>query len=188
MANFGTSQRIPTSSKPSTKVESHEPKENHEKLYTDIKIYCPFNMPLTSEAAAIRIMRNLGNLGLYYTLFFWIILFIVLIPRHKISLIILVIMTYVITIYCLILRAFPYSIFLHKVIDKRFVLSLLVFVTVVMLVVTEAGSHLAVTLAIAVPIILIHSLLWIAHHHSFDTEDHYCNCNCEVGADGTEEV
>ncbi|RYR32137.1 hypothetical protein Ahy_B01g057124 [Arachis hypogaea] len=133
-------------------------------------------MPLTSEAAAIRIMRNLGNLGLYYTLF------------HKVSLIILVIMTYVITIYCLILRAFPYSVLLHKVIDKRFVMSLLVFVTVVMLVVTEAGTHLVVTLAIVVPIILIHALLWITHHHSFDIEDHYCNCTCEVGADGPEKV
>ncbi|KAL4344813.1 hypothetical protein AHAS_Ahas11G0215900 [Arachis hypogaea] len=72
--------------------------------------------------------------------------------------------------------------------DKRFVMSLLVFVTVVMLVVTEAGTHLVVTLAIVVPIILIHALLWITHHHSFDIEDHYCNCTCEVGADGPEKV
>ncbi|KAG4922580.1 PRA1 family protein F2 [Glycine max] len=172
MANFGTTQRTPnTTTTPSPpSLDPYEPKGPHEKLYTDFKIYWPFTMPLTSEAAAIRVIRNLEHLGLYYTLFVWIILFIVLIPHRKLSLIILVIMTYVIVIYCLVLRAYPKSIFLHRTIDKKFVLALLVFATFVQLILTEAGIQLAVTLACAVPFVLVHAVLWVSHH-AFEIED-----------------
>ncbi|XP_061359716.1 uncharacterized protein LOC133303760 [Gastrolobium bilobum] len=170
MANFGTTQRIPTSLTPSSTINTHEPKGPQEKLYSDLKIYWPFNIPLTSEAAAIRIIRNLKNLGVYYTLFLWIILFITLIPQRKMSLILLVIMTYVTTLYCLMLRACPNSVVLHRSIDKRFVLALLIFATVVQLILTEAGIHLAVTLACAVPIVLLHAVLWVSHY-AFEIED-----------------
>ncbi|KAL2330104.1 hypothetical protein Fmac_017685 [Flemingia macrophylla] len=168
MANFGTTQRTPTT--PSSTSDPCEPKGPHEKLYTDFKIYWPFNMPLTSEAAAIRVVRNLENLGLYYTLFVWIILFIVLIPQRKVSLILLVIMTYVTALYCLLLRAYPNSMLLHRSIDKRFVLALLVLATIVQLILTEAGIHLAVTLACAVPLVLVHAVLWVSYH-VFEIED-----------------
>ncbi|KAK7295261.1 hypothetical protein RJT34_18167 [Clitoria ternatea] len=166
MANFGTTQRTTTTSTttPSSTSNTHEPKGPHEKLYTDLKIYWPFNIPLTSEAAAIRVIRNLENLGLYYILFVWIILFIVLIPHRKLSLILLVIMTYVTVLYCLLLRAYPNSIVLHRSIDKKFVFALLVFATVVQLILTEAGIHLAVTLACTVPLVLVHAVLWVNCH------------------------
>ncbi|KAK7340441.1 hypothetical protein VNO77_21143 [Canavalia gladiata] len=165
MANFGTTQRTPTTSTPSSTADTnYEPKGPPEKLYTDFKIYWPFNMPLSSEAAAIRVIRNLENLGLYYTLFVWIILFIVLIPHRKLSLILFVIMTYVTVLYCLILKAHPNSVLLHRSIDKKFVFGLLVFATVVQLILTEAGIHLAVTLACAVPFVLVHAVLWVNHH------------------------
>ncbi|XP_028180335.1 uncharacterized protein LOC114367368 isoform X2 [Glycine soja] len=128
MANFGTTHRTPTTtttpSPPS--LDPYEPKAPHEKLYTDFKIYWPFTTPLTSEAAAIRVIRNLENLGLYYTLFVWIILFIVLIPH--------------------------------------------LFATFVQLILTEAGIQLAVTLACAVPFLLVHAVFWVSHH-GFEIED-----------------
>ncbi|XP_020204323.2 uncharacterized protein LOC109789707 [Cajanus cajan] len=196
MANFGTTQRTPTTT-PSSTTDPYEPKGPHQKLYTDFKIYWPFNMPLTSEAAAIRVIRNLENLGLYYTLFVWIILFIVLIPQRKVSLILLVIMTYVTALYCLLLRAYPNSMLLHRSIDKRFVLALLVIATIVQLILTEAGIHLAVTLACAVPLVLVHAVLWVSHH-AFEIEDDSCTkelaplvghnrCTC-CGAKGLESV
>lgn len=170
-----TTQRLPSSSTHSSTTQTYEPKDPQQKLhdfkmYHDFKIYCPFNIPLTSEAAGIRIIRNLRNLGLYYTLFVWIILFITLIPKRKLSLILLVIMTYVTTLYCLLLRACPNSVMLHRIIDKKFVLALLVFATVVQLVVTEAGIHLAVTIACVVPLVLVHAVLWVSHY-AFETED-----------------
>ncbi|KAI4354671.1 hypothetical protein L6164_003518 [Bauhinia variegata] len=163
MANFGTTERIPTSSTPSSASDAYdEPKEPHQKHLNDFKFYCPCNIPLTPEAAAIRIIRNLANLGLYYTLFVWIILFITLIPQRKVSLILLVIMTYVTTLYLLLLRACPNSVVLHKIIDKRFVLALLAIATAAQLIATRAGIHLAVTLACSVPLLLVHAVLWIS--------------------------
>ncbi|KAK7394599.1 hypothetical protein VNO78_15131 [Psophocarpus tetragonolobus] len=170
MANLGTTQRTPTTSTASAPssptLDTYEPKGPHQKLYTDFKIYWPFTVPLTSEAAAIRVIRNLENLGLYYILFVWIILFIVLIPHSKLSLILLVIMTYVTVLYCLLLRANPKSIFLHRTMDKRFVLAFLLFATIALLILTEAGIPLAVTLACVVPLVLVHAVLWVSHHVS----------------------
>ncbi|XP_027353102.1 uncharacterized protein LOC113863653 [Abrus precatorius] len=170
MANFGTTQRIPTSSTPLSTDDTYEPKSPHEKLYKNFKIYCPISIPLTAEDAGVRIIKNMGTFGLYYTLFVWIILFITLIPQRKVSLILLVIMTYVTTIYCLVLRAFPNSVLLHRIIDKRFVLALLAIATAVQLILTEAGIHLAVTLACSVPIVLVHAVLW-ASFEAFEFEN-----------------
>ncbi|XP_020204334.1 PRA1 family protein F4 [Cajanus cajan] len=172
MVNYGTTQRISTSSTPpSTDADNtYEPKELREKFYRNFRIYCPINIPSTSEAAGVRIMRNMVDFGLYYSLFVWIILFITLIPCRKVSLILLVIMTYVTTLYILLLRAFPNSVVLHRIIDKRAVMALLAVATAVQLILTEAGVHLAVTLASSVPVVLVHAVLW-ASYDAFVIED-----------------
>ncbi|KAK7394600.1 hypothetical protein VNO78_15132 [Psophocarpus tetragonolobus] len=174
MANYGTTQRIPTSSTvtPSSTDTSYEaePKAPHEKFYSNFRIYCPINIPSSAEAAGVRIMRNISNFGLYYTLFVWVILFITLIPKRKVSLILFVIMTYVTTLYLLLLRAVPNSFVLHRIIDKRFVLALLAIATAVQLILTEAGIHLAVTLASSVPVVLVHAVFW-ASFDAFEIED-----------------
>ena len=172
MANLGTTQRIPTSSKPSSpKTETYEPKSPNAKLYADFKFYCPINIPLTQEAATSRIIRNLENIGLYYTLFIWIILFITLIPDRKVSLILLVIMTYVTTLYCLILRSCPNSYVLHKIIDKRIVLSFLVIATSVQLIMNDAGTKFAITSTCSVPVVLLHAGLWDSRCDGYETKE-----------------
>ncbi|MED6192412.1 hypothetical protein PIB30_009772 [Stylosanthes scabra] len=159
MANYGTTQRIATSSSnPSSKPENYEPKAPNENHF---KISCPFSIPSTSESAAVRILRNLGTYGLYYTHFVWIILFITLIPARKVSLILLVIMTYVTSLYLLILRTWPNSFLLHKILNKWFVLAVVAVATAVQLVLTDAGIHLAVTLACCMPLVLVHAALWV---------------------------
>lgn len=100
----------------------------------------------------------------------------ILIPRHKISLILLVIMTYVTTLYCLVLRAYPNSVLLHRSVDKRFVFGLLVFATLVQLILTDAGVYLAVSLACVVPLVLLHAVLWVSHHTFVETEDEDACC------------
>ncbi|XP_057756841.1 uncharacterized protein LOC130976095 [Arachis stenosperma] len=164
MANYGTTQRVATSSSnSSSKPENYEPKvpnENH------FKIFCPFSIPLTSESAAVRIIRNFGIYGLYYTHFVWIILFITLIPARKVSLILLVIMTYVTSLFLLILRTWPNSFLLHKIINKWFVLAVIAVATAVQLVLTDAGIHLAVTLACSMPLVLVHAVLWVGFYGS----------------------
>ncbi|KAJ7961975.1 PRA1 family protein [Quillaja saponaria] len=138
MASYGATHRSPTSSTPSASTpvdhQTYDPKESTQKNPKAFKLifYCPFNIPQNPEAAALRIAKNLSFFGLYYALFIWIGLFISLIPEPV----------------------------LHRIFDKRLVLALLAMATMVELIVTKAGIHLAVTLAIGIPIVLIHAVLW----------------------------
>ncbi|XP_059440154.1 PRA1 family protein F3-like [Corylus avellana] len=162
MASYGTMHR-PTASSSTSPSKGDRPddsKDSTRKKRNDFKLLCPFNVPLSPEAAAVRIIRNLGYFGLYYTIFVWIILFISLVPKRKVSLIFLVAMTLVTCFYLILLRALPNSVgLLDKVIDKRLVLAFLAAVTAAELILTRAGIHLCVTLACGIPIILVHAVL-----------------------------
>lgn len=162
MASYGTMHR-PTASSSTSPSKGDQPddsKDSTRKKRNDFKLLCPFNVPVSPEAAAVRIIRNLGYFGLYYTIFVWIILFISLVPKRKVSLIFLVAMTLVTCFYLILLRALPNSVgLLDKVIDKRLVLAFLAAVTAAELILTRAGIHLCVTLACGIPIILVHAVL-----------------------------
>ncbi|CAK9149405.1 unnamed protein product [Ilex paraguariensis] len=110
-------------------LQPHKPKTFKAKTQTNFNLIFPFNIPLTPEAAAVRIIRNLGYFRLYYTMFIWVILFITLVPKRKLSLVLLVVMTVVASLYLQLLRALPDSIVLHRIIDKRFDLSLMTALT-----------------------------------------------------------
>jgi hypothetical protein len=158
MASYGTMQR-PAASSLTSASKGDQPdysKDSTRKKRNDFKLLCPFNVPGSPEATAVRIIRNLGYFGLYYTIFVWIILFISLVPKRKVSLIFLVAMTLVICFYLILLRALPNSVGL---LDKRLVLTFLAAVTAAELILTRAGIHLCVTLACGIPIILVHAVL-----------------------------
>ena len=163
MASYGTMQRPTASSSTSASKQGDHPddsKDSTRKKRNDFKLLCPFNVPGSPQAAAVRIIRNLGYFGLYYTIFVWIILFISLVPKRKVSLIFLVAMTLVTCFYLILLRALPNSVgLLDKVVDKRLVLAFLAAVTAAELILTRAGIHLCVTLACGIPIILVHAVL-----------------------------
>lgn len=112
--SYGTMQRPATSTAPLQVDQPDDSKDSTRKRHNDFKLLCPFNIPLSPEAAAVRIIRNLGDFGLYYTLFVWIILFISLVPKRKVSLIFLVAMTVVTCLYLLLLRALPNSVVLQS--------------------------------------------------------------------------
>jgi hypothetical protein len=162
MASYGTMYRPGTSSTSPPTSQADDSKDSTRKKRNDFKLLFPFNMPLTPESAAVRIIRNLRYFGLYYSLFVWIILLISLVPRRKVSLIFLVVMTVVTSLYLVLLRALPNSVVLHRIIDKRLVLALLAIVTAVELILTRAAIHLFVTLACGIPIILVHAVLRVS--------------------------
>ncbi|KAA8515831.1 hypothetical protein F0562_018558 [Nyssa sinensis] len=144
-----------------TSQTDDESKNSTRKNRNNFKLICPFDIPSSPETAAVRIIRNLGHFGLYYTLFVWVILFIALIPKRKVSLIFFMAMTVVTCSYLFLLRLLPNSVVLHRIIDKRLVLALLAIVTAVELILTRSAIHLFVTLAAATPIILVHAVLRI---------------------------
>lgn len=160
MDSYGATQRptLAPSSSPQPKDQLEENPKIHQLTF---QITCPFSIPSTPEAGASRIIRNLGKLGLYYFEFIWLVLFIALIPKRKVSLIIMVATKEAAIIYTLLMSAVPASLVLvHKILDKRLVLSLLALGTGIALIATHSGPHLLITLAATIPIILAHAGLW----------------------------
>ncbi|KAF2300246.1 hypothetical protein GH714_010986 [Hevea brasiliensis] len=95
-----------------------------------------------------------------------------LIPQRKVSLILLVIMTYVGSLYLLLLSAVPSSNIIHEILDKRLVLPVIVVATMVELVLTDAGLHLLLTLAGSLPVVLVHAVLWVIEDFSVEEESY----------------
>ncbi|KAK9273566.1 hypothetical protein L1049_018376 [Liquidambar formosana] len=158
-STYGTMQRHSTASTSTPMAQTDDPKGSTRKRRKDVKLLCPFNIPSSPEATAVRIIRNLSSFGPYYTFFVWVILFISLIPKRKVSLMYLILMTVVTRLYLLLLRVLPNSIVLRKIIDKRLVLAVLAIATAIELILTHAAIHLLVTLAVGIPIILVHAVL-----------------------------
>ncbi|KAK6920399.1 Prenylated rab acceptor PRA1 [Dillenia turbinata] len=173
MASYGPIQRAPNFTAKTSGAREDEAADSTQKnrdYNLSIKFVWPFNVPSTPEAAATRVIRNMGSLGLYYTIFLWIGLYISLIPARKVALIWLVSTSVIVCVYLMLLHDFPNSVLLHKTIDKHFVLQMFAILTVVELVLTRAGLHLLVTLAVGLPIILVHALLWVEGSSLFQTE------------------
>ncbi|KAF2322102.1 hypothetical protein GH714_006652 [Hevea brasiliensis] len=104
-----------------------------------------------------------------------------LIPKRKVSLILLVIMTYVGSLFLLLLRAVPSSNIVHKILDKRVVLSVIVVASMFELVLTHAGIHLLVSLAGSLPVVLVHAVLWVREDFSVEEKS---SGGVGVGASG----
>ncbi|KAJ6690953.1 PRA1 FAMILY PROTEIN [Salix koriyanagi] len=164
MSSHGTIQRPSTVAAPTTPTgcpEDSTGKKLDDFRRPEFRLVCPLSIPSSPEAASLRIIQNLAHFALYYTHFVWIVLFITLIPQRKVSLILLVIMTYVASLYLLLLRACPANFhLLRKIIDKRIVLGLIVMATMIELIATKAGLHLVITLAATVPLVLTHAVFW----------------------------
>ncbi|XP_030967440.1 uncharacterized protein LOC115987964 isoform X2 [Quercus lobata] len=59
MASYGTMQRPGTSSTSPPLTQTDDSKDSARKKRNDFKLLCPFNIPISPEAAAVRIIRNL---------------------------------------------------------------------------------------------------------------------------------
>ncbi|KAL3516829.1 hypothetical protein ACH5RR_023731 [Cinchona calisaya] len=162
MAGFGPIQRPSINSQAYTSIPQKDPSMAPSKKDQEysFNFMCPFSIPQTSEAAVIRIVKNMVFFGLYYLLFIYIVLFITLIPQRKVSLVYLVAMKEVAFLYLILIRAVPNSSFLHKIIDKRFVLFLLCIAAGVAMILTGAGIHLLITLVSTIPVVLVHATFW----------------------------
>ncbi|KAL3537087.1 hypothetical protein ACH5RR_000453 [Cinchona calisaya] len=181
MASSGPIQRPSITAQASASMPSKNPSMASPRKYLgyNFSFICPFSIPPTSEAAAIRIIKNMISLGLYYLQFVYVVLFIALIPRRKVSLVYLVATKEITFLYLLLLRALPNSFVLHKIIDKRFVLFLLCIIIGVEMILTRAGIHLLITLVSTIPVILAHAVFWREDLHLVNSEDG-CDANGEL--------
>uniref|UniRef100_A0A803N7U3 PRA1 family protein n=1 Tax=Chenopodium quinoa TaxID=63459 RepID=A0A803N7U3_CHEQI len=172
MANSNVTHRQVSTlgSAPTKETDDHEPKSSSSKPIFNINISISFssafNIPSTLEAAAARILRNLGTFLPFYVIFIGVVLLITLIPQRKFSLFLLLVNTNFTVLYLLLLRAFPSSLLLHKWIDKRLIFAALAVATIVEMIVTDAGLHLFFTLVGTIPVILIHAVLQATEGYS----------------------
>ncbi|XP_008794911.1 PRA1 family protein F3-like [Phoenix dactylifera] len=117
-----------------------------------------FACPADAEAAAVRAVRNVAYFRLHYALVLWILLLATLAPTHRASMLFLMAASKVALFYGVLLRAFPNSALLRRILDRRLVLALFLIVIVVELALTDAIKHLLLALAIGVPLVLLHAV------------------------------
>lgn len=131
-------------------------------VHSSSRFVFPFDVPVTPEALALRIVKNFGHFGLFYAMLLWVGLTISLMidQRMRGSLSILLLMTAVTNSYLILLRLTPHPIFMHRATDKALVMLALGAVTAVELVLNDAAIQMLLTIAIGVPAVLVHATFW----------------------------
>ncbi|KAL6642672.1 hypothetical protein ACP70R_020853 [Stipagrostis hirtigluma subsp. patula] len=110
-----------------------------------------------AEAAAVRAVRNLRTFRFHYAALQWALLLASLAPRHRASVLFLMAASKGLLVYGGLLRAFPNSALLRRLLDRRLVGA--VFVALVLADIAAAGAvaNLLAALAAGVPIIVLHA-------------------------------
>ncbi|XP_062205989.1 uncharacterized protein LOC133907900 [Phragmites australis] len=110
-----------------------------------------------AEAAAVRAVRNLRTFRFHYAALQWALLLASLAPRHRASVVFLMAASKGLLVYGGLLRAFPNSALLRRLLDRRLVAA--VFVALVLADIAAAGAvaNLLAALAAGVPVIVLHA-------------------------------
>ncbi|KAK3157158.1 hypothetical protein QOZ80_2AG0116940 [Eleusine coracana subsp. coracana] len=110
-----------------------------------------------AEAAAVRAVRNLRTFRFHYAALQWALLLAFLAPRHRASVLFLMAASKGLLVYGGLLKAFPNSALLRRLLDRRLVG--LVFVALVLADIAAAGAvpSLLAALAAGVPVVVLHA-------------------------------
>ncbi|KAL6906377.1 hypothetical protein ACP4OV_003978 [Aristida adscensionis] len=110
-----------------------------------------------AEAAAVRAVRNLRTFRFHYAALQWALLLASLAPRHRASVVFLMAASKGLLVYGGLLRAFPNSALLRRLLDRRLVAA--VFLALVLADIAAAGAvaNLLAALAAGVPVIVLHA-------------------------------
>jgi hypothetical protein len=116
-----------------------------------------FSPAADAEAAAVRAVRNLRTFRFHYAVVQWVLLLSSLAPRHRASVLFLMAASKGLLLYGGLLKAFPNSALLRRLLDRRLVGAL--FVALVLADLTAAGAvdKLLFALAAGVPVVLLHA-------------------------------
>jgi hypothetical protein len=110
-----------------------------------------------AEAAAVRAVRNLRTFRFHYAVLQWALLLAFLAPRHRASVLFLMAASKGLLVYGGLLKAFPNSAILRRLLDRRLVA--VVFLALVLADIAAAGAvpSLLYALSAGVPVIILHS-------------------------------
>jgi hypothetical protein len=110
-----------------------------------------------AEAAAVRAVRNLRTFRFHYAVIQWVLLLASLAPRHRASVLFLMAASKGLLLYGGLLKAFPNSALLRRLLDRRLVGALFVALVLADLVAAGAVDKLLFALAAGVPVVLLHA-------------------------------
>lgn len=110
-----------------------------------------------AEAAAVRAVRNLRTFRFYYAVIQWALLLVALAPRHRASMLFLMAASKGLLLYGALLKAFPNSALLRRLLDRRLVAALFLALVLADLTASDAIANLLAALAAGVPLILLHA-------------------------------
>ncbi|KAJ8465360.1 hypothetical protein OPV22_027912 [Ensete ventricosum] len=130
-----------------------------------------FAAPPDAEAAAVRAVRNLASFRLYYALLLWVLLLASLFPRRRATMLFLMAASKVALFYGALLKAFPTSALLLRIIDRRLVVALALAVILIELALTRALPQLLLAVGIGLPIILLHAVFRVRDDLLEDGDD-----------------
>ncbi|KAK8944268.1 hypothetical protein KSP39_PZI008565 [Platanthera zijinensis] len=117
-----------------------------------------FSLPAGRRAAASRAFRNLAAFRSHYALLLWISLLSFLFHSHRATVLFLMVVSKVALSYAVVLRIFPNSVLLQRILDRRVVVALFLALVIVKVVLAGAVANLLLSLAAAIPIILAHAV------------------------------
>ena len=112
-----------------------------------------FAAPPDAEAAAVLAVRNLRSFRLHYAL-----LLASLFPCRHATMLFLMAASKLALFYGALLKAFPTSALLRRVIDRRLVVALALAVILIELALTRSLPQLLLAVGIGLPIILLHAV------------------------------
>lgn len=117
-----------------------------------------FSLPASRAAAASRVSRNLAAFRTYYVLLLWFSLLAFLFPSHRATMLFLMAISKVILSYAVLLRLFPNSALLHRILDRRIVTGIFLVVVLVQLALASAVVSLFFAIAAVAPILVAHAV------------------------------
>ena len=120
-----------------------------------------FGFPLDAESGAVRIVRNIRTFKIHYAAILWTFLLASLFPHHRSSMFLLMASAKAILCYAVLLKAFPSSTILRRVLDRRLVAVVFLIVVVGELVATRAVESLQMTAVVGLPMVFLHALFRI---------------------------
>ncbi|XP_073001409.1 PRA1 family protein F3-like [Typha latifolia] len=117
-----------------------------------------FSLPSDAESAAVRAVRNISSFRLHYAVLLWLLLLASLFRHHRASMLFLMAASKALLFYGVLLRAFPNSNLLRRLLDRRLVLAFFLLLVVAELAVTNAIWNLLTALGFGVPVVLLHAV------------------------------
>ncbi|RWW83862.1 hypothetical protein BHE74_00007620 [Ensete ventricosum] len=117
-----------------------------------------FAAPHDAEAAAVRAVRNLRSFRLHYAILLWVLLLASLFPRRRATMLFLMAASKIALFCGALLKAFPNSALLGRIVDRRLAAALLLAMIGVELVMTRAVPQFLLAMAIGVPLVLLHAV------------------------------